>query len=468
MNGRTLFDKVWDLHVVRQRADGAVLLHIDRHVLHDLSSPYGFEGLERRRRPLRNPELTVATADHMLATEPGRHAHSYPPAQQWLEALEANARQHHIRYFGPEDPSQGIVHVIAPELGIALPGLTLVCGDSHTCTVGALGAVAFGIGSSECEHVMATQCLVARKPRRLRITVEGQPGPAATAKDLALALIARFGADAGIGFAVEYAGSAVRAFGIEQRLTLCNMAIEMSARIAMVAPDDVTCEYVAGRRFAPRGPLWDRALAHWRSLAGDDDAAFDRELSFDASNLAPQVTWGTSPQFAIAVDAQVPDPANAPAKQRPAMERALTYMGLAPGTPLLGLPLKNVFIGSCTNSRISDLRAAAAVVRGRKVARGVRAIVVPGSSAVKRQAEAEALDRIFNDAGFEWHESGCSMCAALNADRVAPGDRCVATSNRNFEGRQGPGSRTHLASPATAAASAIAGCIADVRRLGAG
>ncbi len=462
MAGQTLFDKVWDSHVVHRYDDGSVLLHVDRHVLHDLSSPYGFESLRRDGRALRNPELTVATADHMLATDPGRTAETHAPAAQWVRTLRANAQEHGVRMFDVGDPAQGIVHVIAPELAIALPGTTLVCGDSHTCTVGALGAVAFGIGSTECGHVLATQCLVARKPKRMRIAVEGRLAAHVTAKDVILAIIARYGADAGIGHAVEYVGAVVRGFGVEQRLTLANMSIEMSARIGMVAPDDVTFAYLGGRRFAPTGEIWERAVAAWRALPSDDDALFDCDFTFDASNLAPQISWGTSPQFAIGLDERIPDPGAQP-QRRAAIERALAYMDLKPGATMLGLPIQNVFIGSCTNSRLSDLRVAAAVARGRKVAPGVRAIVVPGSSGVKREAEAEGLDRIFLAAGFEWHESGCSMCAALNADRVPPGARCVATSNRNFESRQGPMSRTHLASPAVAAAAAVSGCIADPR-----
>jgi 3-isopropylmalate/(R)-2-methylmalate dehydratase large subunit len=462
----TLFDKVWDAHVVRRRADGTVLLHVDRHVIHDLSSPYGFDELRKSGRRLSNPELNVATADHILATTPGRRDDTNPAAAEWLETLRANTRSAGVRNFDLGDPEQGIAHVIAPELAIALPGMTLVCGDSHTCTIGAIGAVAFGIGSTECAHVMATQCLVALKPKRMRVTIGGRLGPGVTAKDVILGVIAKFGADNGIGYAVEYAGPTIRALGIEQRLTICNMSIEMSARIGMVAPDDTTYGYLAGRRFAPQGAMWDRALAHWRGLPSDADAVFDKELAFDAGALAPQITWGNSPQFALAIDEPIPDPASQPASRRAGMASAFAYMDLKPGTRLLGLPIDTVFIGSCTNSRLGDLREAAAVARGRKVAAGVRAIVVPGSTSVKREAEAEGLDRVFEAAGFEWHESGCSMCAAINGDHVRPGSRCVATSNRNFEGRQGPGSRTHLASPLTAAASAIAGRIADPRRLG--
>ncbi len=462
----TLFDKMWDMHVVHNYADGTQLLHIDRHVIHDLSSPYGFDGLRKAGRRLRNPELNVATADHILATTPGRRDDTHPPAAEWLVALRENTKGAGVRNFDIGDPEQGIAHVIAPELGIVLPGMTLVCGDSHTCTVGAVGAIAFGIGSTECEHVMASQCLVARKPKRLRIDIDGKLGAGVTAKDIILGTIAKFGADTGIGYAVEYAGAAVRALGIEQRLTICNMSIEMSARMGFVAPDDTTYQYLSNRRFAPKGAMWDRALAHWRGLPSDAGAVYDKVLNFDAGSLAPQVTWGNSPQFALGIDEAIPDPATQPANRRSGMERAFAYMDLKPGMKLAGLPIKNVFIGSCTNSRLSDLRAAAAVVKGRKVAPGVRAMAVPGSTTVKREAEAEGLDRIFKDAGFEWHESGCSMCAAINSDRVAPGERCVATSNRNFEGRQGPGSRTHLASPLTAAASAIAGRIADARGIG--
>lgn len=459
----TLFDRIWDRHVVARLEDGRDLLHIDRHVLHELTSPQAFDGLRRAGRPVRNPELTFATQDHMVPTAPGRDDDTWPDAAPYMRALRRNTAESGIRLFDIDDPEQGIVHVIAPELGIALPGATLVCGDSHTCTVGGLGALAFGIGTSQVEHVLATQTLPLEKPKRMRVTFEGRPGFGVYAKDLILHLIGRLGAGAGAGHAVEYAGEAVRSLPVEGRMTLCNMSIEFSARMGLVAPDETTFAYLEGRAYAPTGAAWDRAVAEWRGLASDPDAAFDREEVIDAGEIAPQTTWGTSPQDTVAITDRVPDPADAPPERRPAMEKALDYMGLVPGTPMTGIPVQKVFIGSCTNSRLSDLRAAAEVVRDRRVAEGVRAMIVPGSTAVRLAAEAEGLDRVFRAAGFEWRESGCSMCVAVNGDLVAPGERCVATSNRNFEGRQGPGARTHLASPAMAAAAAVAGRLADVR-----
>lgn len=461
---QTLFDKIWEAHVVERR-DGVDLLHIDRHVLHELTTHQAFQRLAAAGRPVRNPELTFAVPDHMVSSDPGRTEDTYAPAGPYVRTLRRNAADHGITLFDIDDPRQGIVHVVAPELGIALPGTTLVCGDSHTCTVGGLGALAFGIGTSDVEHVLATQTLALRKPKTLRVVLDGPLGPGVTAKDLILHVIATLGAGAGVGHAVEFAGPVVRALPVEGRLTLCNMAIEFSARFGLVAPDEATFRWIEGRPFAPAGRAFEQAVAAWQALPTDPAAAFDREERLNVAGLAPQVTWGTSPQFAVGVDGRVPDPAALPADRRAAAERALAYMDLTPGQAVAGLPVDVVFIGSCTNSRLSDLRLAAEVVHGRRVARGVRALVVPGSQAVRAAAEAEGLDRVFRAAGFEWREAGCSMCVGVNGDTVDGGRRCIATSNRNFEGRQGPGARTHLASPATAAASAVAGCIADPRDL---
>ena len=458
----TLFDKVWDRHVVARLDDGRDILHIDRHVLHELTSPQAFDGLKAAGREVRNPELTFATQDHIIATAPGRRDDSWAEAVPYVHALRENTANAGIRLFDIGDPNQGIVHVMAPELGIALPGLTLVCGDSHTCTVGGLGALAFGIGTSEVEHVLATQTLVLLKPKTLRVTIDGKLGFGVYAKDVVLHLIGRIGAGAGVGHAVEFAGETVRALSVEDRMTLCNMSIEFSARIGMVAPDDTTFDYVAGRPYAPKGADFDRAVDHWRGLPSDAEAVFDRDVAIDAADIAPQVTWGTSPQHTISIEGSVPAPSGAHAD---AMARALDYMDLAPGQPIAGMPVDAVFIGSCTNARLTDLREAARVARGRTVADGVRALIVPGSTSVKAEAEAEGLDRVFVDAGFEWRESGCSMCVGINGDIVAPGRRCLSTSNRNFENRQGTGARTHLASPAMAAAAAVTGHITDVRHL---
>lgn len=464
----TLFDKIWDSHVVASRPDGTILLHVDRHMLHDLGSNIAFAKLHQAGRSVRNPELTVAVQDHIVSTASGRRDDTFPDGASFAAALRDNTAQSDIRLYGLGHPLQGIVHVVAPELGIALPGATLVCGDSHTCTIGGLGALAMGIGTSELEHVLATQTLVLRRPKTMRVRFDGTLGAGVTAKDMILCLIGRIGTKAGVGHAVEYAGDAVSALPVEARLTLCNMSIELGARVGMVAPDDATFAYLDGRMFAPKGAMWDRALAHWRTLPSEPDAVFDRDETIDASAIAPQVTWGTTPQDVLPIDGRVPDPAALDdAAARTGAERALAYMGLEPGTPLDGIPIDKAFIGSCTNSRISDLRAAADVVRGRKVAAGVRALVVPGSTSVKQEAEAEGLDAVFRDAGFEWRESACSMCAGVNEDRVGPGERCISSSNRNFEGRQGPGARTHLASPAMVAAAAVTGHLTDVRKLGA-
>ena len=462
----TLFEKVWSSHVVAELGESRALLHVDRHMLHDLTSPQAFDGLRRAGRGVRNPELTFAAQDHLVSTEPGRTDETAPGGAELIRALRANARAFGIEIFDLGDPRQGIVHVVAPELAIALPGMTFVCGDSHTCTVGALGAYAWGIGTSEVEHVLATQTLVVRKPMSMRVRFDGPLQAGVTAKDMALYLIGSIGIGGATAHALEYAGTTVQALDIEARMTLCNMAIECGARTALIAPDDTTFQYVHGRPYAPVGARWDGALIHWRALRSDADARYDREVAIEASAIAPQVTWGTSPQDVVPVDGRVPDPASArDAASRSSLQRALDYMGLQPGAPVEGLPVDRVFIGSCTNSRLSDLREAAKVVRGRRVPTGVKAMVVPGSMAVKRAAEAERLDRVFVDAGLEWREPGCSMCAGLNADKVGPRERCLATSNRNFEGRQGPLARTHLASPAMAAAAAVTGRITDVRKL---
>ncbi len=461
----TLFDKLWDQHVIADLGEGWALLHIDRVLLHDLSGARALAEIAERGHAVAQPELVFATPDHAVSTAPGRTGESFAKGAATLAGLRQRARETGVRLFDLGQPGNGIVHVMAPELGIVLPGLSLVCGDSHTCTNGGVGALAFGVGASELTHVLATQTLMQRRPRNMRLRFEGALSPGVTAKDMILHAIGRLGTAAGTGFAVEYAGSAVRALPVEARLTLCNLSIEMGAKIGMVAPDDATFEFLAGRRFAPKGAAWDVALAVWKRLPSDPDARFDADHLIEAAEIQPQVTWGTSPEQVLPVSGRVPDPAEAPdAARRAAWAAALDYMGLVPGQPIAGTKVDWVFIGSCTNSRISDLRAAAAVLRGRKVAEGVTAWVVPGSEQVKRDAEAEGLHRLFLDAGFEWREPGCSLCVAANGEVVPPGARCVSTSNRNFVGRQGTGSRTHLASPAMAAAAALAGRIVDVRQ----
>ena len=462
----TLFDKVWDSHVAADLGDGWALLHVDRHLLHDLSGTAGLTDLHGRGLRVRNPALTFATPDHAVSTAPGRAGLLEGPGPMLRRSLREQAGAEGIRFFDLGEVGQGIVHVMGPELGITLPGATMVCGDSHTCTHGGLGALAFGIGSSEIVHVLATQTLRQRKPKQMRVWVDGALGAGVTAKDLALHVVSRVGARAGTGHAVEYAGPAVQALDAEGRMTLCNLSIELGAKIGMVAPDETTAHYVAGRRFAPSGVLLERAAAYWRTLPSDDDAVFDKHAHIDAAAVDPVVTWGTSPEHAMGVRGVIPDPGQEsdPARRR-GFRAALDYMGLEPGRPILGLPIDWVFIGSCTNSRLSDLRAAATVARGQHVAHGVTAWVVPGSEQVRREAEAEDLHRVFQAAGFQWREAGCSLCVAANNERVPPGARCVSTSNRNFVGRQGPGARTHLASPAMAAAAAIRGHIADVRTL---
>ena len=465
MTGRTLFAKIWDGHVVRDLGDGCALLHVDRHLLHDLGGSRGLLDIKRRGLPVHSPALTFATPDHAISTARERSGTS---ATGWdlLHALRAETQAAGIRMFDIGERGQGIVHVIGPELGLSLPGTLIVCGDSHTCTHGGLGALAFGIGSSEVSHVLATQTLVQRRPKTMLVRFEGAMRPGTSPKDLILHLIGRIGAAGGTGFAVEYAGSAIRAMAVEGRLTVCNLSIELGAKIGFVAPDDSTYAYLRGRPFAPAGAAWERAVEAWRALPSDPDAVFDREEVIDVDAIAPQVTWGTSPEHVVGVSEAVPDPAaEADPVRRRAMEAALRYMDLRPGQPIAGTKIDWVFIGSCTNSRLSDLREAAGVARGRSVAQGVRAWVVPGSEIVKREAEAEGLDRVFTAAGFEWREPGCSMCLAANGEVVPPGQRSVSTSNRNFVGRQGPRARTHLASPAMAVAAAVHGSIADVRSL---
>ncbi len=466
MAALTMFDKIWGQHVVADLGEGWALLHIDRHLLHDLSGGRALDALAGRGLSASNPELAFATPDHAVSSAPGRTAASYAPGAVLHHGLRTRTAANGIAFFDIGQDGHGIVHVMAPELGIVLPGVTLICGDSHTCTNGALGALAFGVGSSELTHALATQTLRQRKPRTMRLRFEGACGPHVGPKDLILHAIGELGAKAGTGYAVEYAGSAVRAMSIEARLTLCNLSIEMGAKMGMIAPDDRTYEYVAGRRYAPQGAAFDAAVAAWRTLPSDADARFDREAVIDAAAVAPTVTWGTSPEHAMRVDGTIPDPDEAPDEAgRAARRAALEYMGLEAGRPIAGTKVDWVFIGSCTNARLSDLRQAAAVARNGHVAPGVTAWVVPGSERVKRDAEAEGLDRVFRAAGFAWREPGCSMCVAANGDRVPPGARSVFTSNRNFVGRQGPGARTHLASPAMAAAAALTGAITDVRAL---
>ncbi|GGB43469.1 3-isopropylmalate dehydratase large subunit [Roseibium aquae] len=458
---RTLFDKVWDGHVVLERPDGVALLWVDRHFVHE-GSHHGFAKLAARGMALAQPELTFGVVDHYAPTRGGLAA-AAPDIQRMVRTLETNAEAHGFRCFGLDDPRQGIVHVIGPEQGLTLPGLTINCGDSHTSTHGAFGALAFGIGATEVAHVLATQTIWQKRPKRMRITIEGVLGPGVSAKDMALCWIARLGADGAQGHAVEYAGAAVRNLSMEGRMTLCNLSIEGGARCGLVAPDQVTVDYLHGRPFAPAGPEFDRAAQVWMDLASDAQALFDREILLDAADIAPTVTWGTSPEEALPVTASVPDPAGLPQGRAERAREALDYMGLIPGQPLAGTPIDTVFIGSCTNARIEDLRAAAAVLSGRRAK--VPGLVSPGSRKIKAQAEQEGLDRIFIEAGLEWAEPGCSMCVGMNGDIVGAGKRCASTTNRNFRGRQGRGARTHLMSPAMVAAAAVAGGLADVRPL---
>jgi 3-isopropylmalate/(R)-2-methylmalate dehydratase large subunit len=464
---KTLYDKLWESHVVHTAEDGTTILYIDRHLVHEVTSPQAFEGLKlAKRKPWRN-SANLVVADHNVPTTNRAGGIEDPVSRLQVETLDANAKEHQLTYFNMQDKRQGIVHVIGPEQGATLPGMTVVCGDSHTSTHGAFGALAHGIGTSEVEHVLATQTLLAKKSKAMLVQVEGRLGAGVTAKDIVLAVIGKIGTAGGTGYAIEFGGSAIRSLSMEGRMTVCNMAIEAGARAGMVAVDDITINYVKGRPFSPVGPHWDRAVEHWRTLHSDADAKFDAVVLIDASEIIPQVTWGTSPEMVVSVDARVPDPDKEkdPVK-RDAMEKALVYMNLKPNTSITDIRIDKVFIGSCTNSRIEDLRAAADVVRGKFRASNVKlAMVVPGSGLVKEQAEREGLDKIFKDAGFEWREPGCSMCLAMNADRLEPGERCASTSNRNFEGRQGAGGRTHLVSPAMAAAAGVAGHFVDVRKM---
>jgi len=460
---RTMFEKIWDAHVVYEEPGQPAILYIDLHLVHEVTSPQAFEGLRRAGRRVRRPERTVATVDHNVPTTDRHLPIADPMARQQIETLRRNCREFGIRLYDIDDPQQGIVHVIGPELGLTQPGMTIVCGDSHTATHGAFGALAFGIGTSEVEHVLATQTLLQKKPKAMQIRVDGELQPGVSAKDLILYIIGQITPSGGVGYAIEYTGSTIQALSMEGRMTVCNMSIEAGARAGMIAPDEKTFEYLRGRPFAPKN--FEEAVARWRRLPSDPGAAFDRTVAFDASQIEPQVTWGTNLGQVCGISGRVPSPADfARPEDQKAAEAALAYMGLTPGTPITEIKVDVVFIGSCTNGRIEDLRAAAAVVRGHRVADGVLAMVVPGSGTVKRQAEAEGLDRIFLEAGFQWREPGCSMCLAMNPDRLQPGQRCAATTNRNFEGRQGPGGRTHLVSPAMAAAAAIRGRFVDVRQ----
>jgi 3-isopropylmalate/(R)-2-methylmalate dehydratase large subunit len=466
MPGQTLFKKLWDAHVVHVEPDGTTLLYIDRHLVHEVTSPQAFEGLKLAGRRPRRADAAIAVPDHNVPTTDRSMGIVDPVSRLQVETLDANCAEYGITEFKMNDVRQGIVHVIGPEEGLTLPGMTVVCGDSHTSTHGAFGALSFGIGTSEVEHVLATQCLWQKPSKTMLVKVEGTLGRGVTAKDIALAVIGEIGTAGGTGYALEFGGSAIRALSMEGRMTLCNMAIEAGARAGMVAVDQTTIDYVKGRPYSPKGAAWEKAVAWWNTLHSDADAVFDRVVELDAAKIEPQVTWGTSPEMVTTIGGRVPNPADAPSEvKRQDWTRALEYMGLAAGTPIAEIPVDKVFIGSCTNARIEDIRAAAAVAKGKKLAPNVKlAMVVPGSGLVKQQAEAEGLDKIFLEAGFEWREPGCSMCLAMNADRLEPGERCASTSNRNFEGRQGQGGRTHLVSPEMAAAAAIAGHFVDVTK----
>jgi 3-isopropylmalate/(R)-2-methylmalate dehydratase large subunit len=463
---RTLFDKIWDAHLVDRQEDGTCLLYIDRHLVHEVTSPQAFEGLRAAGRRVRHPEATLAVADHNVPTTDRSQGIADEESRIQVETLEKNAADFGVDYFRMDDARQGVVHIVGPEQGFTLPGTTIVCGDSHTSTHGAFGSLAFGIGTSEVEHVLATQTLVQRPAKNMLVRVDGALPDGVTAKDLALAIIGKLGTAGGTGHVIEYAGDAVRSLSMEGRMTLCNMTIEAGARAGLVAPDDVTFAYVQGRPMAPKGAAWEAAVSYWKTLASDEGAHFDSTVVITAEDLVPMVTWGTSPEDVLPITAVVPNPADIqdPGK-RAAVERSLAYMGLKPGEKLAEIAVDTVFIGSCTNGRIEDFRAAAAVLKGRKLAKGVRLLAVPGSGLVKEQAEAEGLDEIFRQAGAEWREPGCSMCLAMNADKLKEGERAASTSNRNFEGRQGRGGRTHLVSPAMAAAAAVAGHLTDVRSL---
>ncbi len=467
MTAKTLYDKLWDAHVVRTNDEGTSLLYIDRHLVHEVTSPQAFEGLRLAKRKPWRVDSVLAVPDHNVPTTDRTQGIADPVSRVQVETLDANCVEFAIQEFTMRDIRQGIVHVIGPEQGLTLPGMTVVCGDSHTSTHGAFGALAFGIGTSEVEHVLATQCLLQKKSKNMLVSVVGRVQPGVTAKDIVLAVIGKLGTAGGTGYALEFGGEAIRDLSMEGRMTVCNMTIEAGARAGMVAVDDTTIAYVKGRPYAPTGDMWERAVAAWSDLKSDADAEFDRVIRVEAASIKPQVTWGTSPEMVVSVDSRVPDPdSEADATKAAGMRRALEYMDLRPGTPMSEIRVDKVFIGSCTNSRIEDLREAARVVKGRKVADTIKqALVVPGSGLVKQQAEREGLDQVFLDSGFEWREAGCSMCLAMNADRLEPGERCASTSNRNFEGRQGQGGRTHLVSPAMAAAAAVQGRFVDVRTL---
>ncbi|OFW18142.1 MAG: 3-isopropylmalate dehydratase large subunit [Acidobacteria bacterium RIFCSPLOWO2_02_FULL_59_13] len=463
---RTLFEKIWERHLVVEEPDCPAVLYIDLHLVHEVTSPQAFQGLRERGLPVRQTGRTVATADHSVPTHDRSLPIADPLAAKQIRQLEDNCRQFGIPLYGMDSPHQGIVHVIGPELGLTQPGMTIVCGDSHTSTHGAFGALAFGIGTTEVEHVLASQCLLQRKPETYEVRVEGELGPGVTAKDIILALIAKIGVSGGVGSVLEYTGSAIRSLSMEARMTVCNMSIEGGAKAGLIAPDDTTFDYLADKPYAPQGAAWGKALQFWKTLPTDPGARYDKSVALNANQLEPMITFGTNPGMGIPITAAIPQPDSIPDEAtRKALLHSLEYMALEPGKPLLGHPVDVVFIGSCTNSRISDLRAAAGILRGRKVSPQVRVLVVPGSQQIKRQAEAEGLSEIFRAAGCEWREPGCSMCIAMNGDELKPGQYCVSTSNRNFEGRQGKGGRTLLASPLTAAASAIAGRVADVRTL---
>jgi len=463
---QTLFDKIWQSHVVHQQQDGTCILYIDRHLVHEVTSPQAFEGLRMTKRTVRQPHAALAVADHNVPTTNRKDGIADPESRLQIQTLEDNCKEFGVEYYAMDDIRQGIVHVIGPEQGFTLPGMTIVCGDSHTSTHGAFGALAFGIGTSEVEHVLATQTLLQKPAKNMRVTIDGALPFGVTAKDLTLAVIGLIGTAGGTGYVIEYAGEAIRNLSMEGRMTVCNMAIEAGARAGLIAPDETTFQYLKGRPLAPKGAAWEAAVAYWKTLPSDAGATYDREVVLHAKDIAPQVTWGTSPQDTAPITAPVPNPSDyKEADQQRAVARSLEYMGLTAGTKLTDVTIDTVFIGSCTNSRIEDLRAAASVAKGRKVAKNVRAMVVPGSGLVKEQAESEGLDKIFLEAGFEWREPGCSMCLAMNADKLAQGERCASTSNRNFEGRQGRGGRTHLVSPIMAAAAAVNGRLTDVREM---
>ena len=466
-SARTLFQKIWDAHLVDAQPDGTCLLYIDRHLVHEVTSPQAFEGLRLTGRKVRRPDATLAVPDHNVPTSDRSQPIVDEISRLQVDTLTRNCEEFGVELFGMRDVRQGIVHVIGPEQGFTLPGTTIVCGDSHTSTHGAFGALAFGIGTSEVEHVLATQTLVQKKPKTMRISVDGELPVGCTAKDVILAIIGKIGTAGGTGYVVEYAGSVIRDLSMEGRMTVCNMSIEAGARAGLIAPDEKTIQYFKGRPMAPKGAAWEQAERWWRTLPSDEGALYDTEIHLDAATIEPQVTWGTSPQDVVPITGAVPDPKAATSEdRRRAMERSLEYMGLVPGTPMEQVKVDTVFIGSCTNGRIEDLRVVAGLVQGKHVSPTVRAMIVPGSGLVKHQAEAEGLDEIFTAAGFEWREAGCSMCLGMNPDQLKPGERCASTSNRNFEGRQGKGGRTHLVSPAMAAAAALAGRLADVRKLG--